>query len=66
MPPGKRKTRAFKDRQCRYCLLRDKSAFRKGRPCCPNPHPKIENGHCRDKEEADIKAGKKVRKKKVG
>lgn len=50
MSQGRRKTRAFKDRQCRYCARADKSAFRKGWPCCPLEHPHIENGHCRDRE----------------
>ena len=55
MAKGRRKTREFKDRQCRYCARADKSAFRKGWPCCPLEHPKIENGHCRDR----VPTGKK-------
>lgn len=58
-----RKTREFKDRQCRYCPLADMRAFRKGWPCCPVKHPKIENGHCRDKETADKKPKRKRLKK---
>ena len=50
MPRGNRKTKEFKDRQCRYCKLADKRAFRKGWPCCPKPNPKIVDGRCRDRE----------------
>jgi len=49
---GKGKTKEFKERQCRYCKLADKSKFRKRRPYCPLPNPRIRNGHCMDREMA--------------
>ena len=56
---GNKKTKDFKDRQCRYCPLADKRAFRKGWPCCPLPNPRIFNGHCRDKPAAKAKKARK-------
>lgn len=46
----KRKTREFKDSQCRYCLLADPDKFKQGQPCCPKPNPRIRDGRCLEKE----------------
>jgi len=45
-----RKTKEFKDRQCRYCELSDKTKLRQRRPCCPVPNPQIRSGHCENRK----------------
>ena len=61
MARGNRKTLGFKDRQCQYCKKANKSAFRKGQPCCPLPNPRIKNGHCKDRDPS----GKEPKKMKA-
>ena len=34
-----RKTKEFKDRQCRHCELSSKMKLRQSHPCCPLPNP---------------------------
>lgn len=51
MAVSTRKTREFKDSQCRHCEHADKRALRKGWPCCSLPNPQIRNGHCLQMEE---------------
>lgn len=61
MSRGHKKTREFKDRQCRYCELADARALRKGQPCCPLPNPRIRNGHCIDRKPIKRKKRSKVK-----
>ena len=51
MAIGKRKTRDFKDRECRHCKHADKRALKKGYNCCPFPNPQIRKGLCMLREE---------------
>ncbi|MBA7607525.1 hypothetical protein ES703_14684 [subsurface metagenome] len=68
MSRGHRKTRDFKDRQCRYCELADKLKLRRGESCCPLPNPKIRNGHCIDPKpmEVKVKRGGKTKSDAAG
>ena len=50
MAMGRKKTRDFKNTQCRHCKRVDKRALRKGWPCCPLLNPQIRNGHCVDRK----------------
>jgi len=49
MAKGNRKTKDFKDKQCRTCQLASKAKFRRREPCCPFPNPKIKSGHCQER-----------------
>ena len=51
MAVNQKKTRTFKDKQCRNCELTNKAKLRKGRPYCPFPNPQIRNGLCLQREE---------------